>query len=485
MIIRDTGRKDRLSRLVIDPGTQRWIVADELCAGILRLCDGSRSADQINDIIRRQTIKKVRASDVAQSLTMLKNKGFVFEGEEAYCRVCSPIYLNAKIVGVHLEVTNRCNLRCTHCYLTSGSPCRDELSTTETKGIISELCDLSGKRICITGGEPLLREDIFEILEYATVDKELITDLYTNATLIDDNVAKRLHEISDRSKKGLYFQVSLEGATEETNDKVRGKGTFRKVIKSIKTLTRHELNRQIVLFVCVSKGNIHQANDLIRLAEKLDVCALKFSSVYKQGRASRQGWEDRYPCWKEWVKLGHELLNYKGKKVDVSGSFYGDLKNTPEGLFSLTSPLFPRFSCALKIFPRIDCQGNVWPCQLFVDPEIIVGNIRKASLADIFERRKYRRLFLACASRTQHVQQCEACTWKALCSCGCPGIAYSEYGTLNSHDRFCNVRRYWLEEYAKNCTSTDRTRPAVNDIISRVESQVRLSSQNVVSDQKS
>ncbi len=128
----------------------------------------------------------------------------------AYSKVSGPV--------IFWTLTNRCNLRCTHCYNYSGpeSATEDELSTAEAMVLIDDLADMGVPLIIFTGGEPLLREDIFELARYAA-GKGIGVALSSNGTLITADSALQIQE------SGIsYVGISLDGADAETHNRFRG-----------------------------------------------------------------------------------------------------------------------------------------------------------------------------------------------------------------------------------------------------------------------
>jgi len=426
---------------VADPGTQRWLIGNREMEKVINACDGKT---QIKDISLKTKIPYQQAEYIVRSL---ENEGLIFQDEAQFLQNCQPIVRDTDIMAFHLEITNKCNLRCGHCYLNSGNKKETELTKEELFNIIDQLEPGSGKKICITGGEPFLHPDFFELIEYTAVTRMLETDIYTNALLINEETAHRLKDINDRSPYGINIQISLEGANAEINDRVRGKGVFDKVGETINLLSKIGMNKNIVLFVCLTKENISQVADMINLAEILNIKALKFSQWQKQGRALDVSWADKSPTMEEWVNCGHILLEYPHQQTYLLGNFWGDLKNDSPLGFSLDGKLFPKFCCNFKVAPRIDCQGNVWPCQVYVDKDFIVGNIKTESIESIFRSGIYRRMFKDCEERENSVSECQSCQWKSFCGGGCSGFAYAEHQTLKKKDFFCEVRKYWFEQY--------------------------------------
>ena len=125
------------------------------------------------------------------------------------------------------DITYACNLRCKHCYSTSGIPWKDELNTEEALKAVDVLADAGVTIIAFSGGEPLVRRDFFQIARYAA-DKGMFVAVATNGTLITKDMAKKMKE------SGIgYVQISLDGKR-ETYEEFRGvKGIYDKVVEGI------------------------------------------------------------------------------------------------------------------------------------------------------------------------------------------------------------------------------------------------------------
>ena len=159
------------------------------------------------------------------------------------------------------DVTNKCNLRCIHCY-SSGQ--QEELPTTDVCHIVDTLSTAGVGMIDFGGGEPLLRADIFDILTYAK-QLGLYTSISTNGILLDENCAKRLKSLSID-----HVCISLDGATPETHDHVRNKkGTYEKTISGIKNCVNAGITTQVS--TVVMNSNITEIGDMHALLESLHV----------------------------------------------------------------------------------------------------------------------------------------------------------------------------------------------------------------------
>ncbi|HLA82295.1 MAG TPA: radical SAM protein [Thermoleophilia bacterium] len=170
---------------------------------------------------------------------------------------------------VFWETTAACNLLCSHCRRTdvADEPSPDELSVREAESLIDELASWGRTILVLSGGEPLLRPDIFHLMSYAD-EKGLVVALATNGTLIDRDLAGRIQESGvDR------VSISLDGADEPTHDAFRRlPGSFRSAMAGIQALRTEGIPVQIN--VTVAKHNVDQMDEMVSLAKKLGAVAL-------------------------------------------------------------------------------------------------------------------------------------------------------------------------------------------------------------------
>ena len=136
-------------------------------------------------------------------------------------------------LALHLEVVAACNLTCSHCFA-GALPRRERpLALDELDRLFAEMARLGTFRLGLTGGEPLLRKDIFEIIDRA-VSHGLCPCVTTNGLLITEDIARQFGK-----RELVWLNVSLDGATAATNDGVRGAGTFDRVIDRLTVLGKH------------------------------------------------------------------------------------------------------------------------------------------------------------------------------------------------------------------------------------------------------
>ncbi|MEW5722711.1 MAG: mycofactocin radical SAM maturase [Thermodesulfobacteriota bacterium] len=316
-------------------------------------------------------------------------------------------------VNLTWEVTLGCNLRCRHCLSAAGEPRSDELSTLECRAVVDELAALKVFQVNIGGGEPFLREDLVDLLVYAH-EKGLVTCVSTNGTLVDDGLAARLSRM-----KLLYLQVSLDGATAEVNDPIRGRGTYRRILDGVACLARRGV--PFSLNTVLTRTNFFQLETLRALAAEYGA-ELRVSRFRPSGR-------------------GQESLAALGPDKDQLEAFCRwlethDLVRTGDSFFALTSEKRRRLGLDMCGAAKMTCclspAGEVFPCAFLQEPEFLAGRLRETRLGEIWRRAP---VFLE--FRRLAVQSCEWCFRFESCRGGCPAVAYHTYRDLSQPDPEC------------------------------------------------
>src|SRR5437763_15166933 len=146
-------------------------------------------------------------------------------------------------ITVTWEITAACNIACVHCLSSSGRRRPTELKTEQALALVDELADMQVFQIHFGGGEPFIYPGIWKVLEHCTA-RGLVMCFSTNGTLITAERARRL-----KLFEPLYFQISLDGGTPQTNDSIRGKGVFQRALRGLELLAaeNHSLTVNSVL----------------------------------------------------------------------------------------------------------------------------------------------------------------------------------------------------------------------------------------------
>jgi mycofactocin radical SAM maturase len=318
-------------------------------------------------------------------------------------------------VNVTWEITLKCNLRCAHCLSDSGDVDKNELSTVECMKLIDDLTALKVFQVNIGGGEPFLREDFLNLLDYSH-KKGLVTCVSTNGTIINDSISKKL-----ASMEMLYLQVSLDGATGETNDRIRGKGTYRKVINAMESLAANGVRFSIN--TVLTRINFEQLEDLRALAgqygAELRVSRFRPSGRGKASKSDLGPTAEQLESFAEWLDR-HDLVR------------------TGDSFFCLTSDSRRHKGLDMCGAAKMTCcvspDGNVYPCAFLQEPPFFSGNVRENSFKNIWDNSPVFNQF-----RNINVKSCVECYRFDVCRGGCPAMAYHTYHDINMPDPECLV----------------------------------------------
>lgn len=339
-----------------------------------------------------------------------------------------------KPIRMGWEITRLCNLKCPHCYSAATRKAHNELDTDESLGIIDAAEDLGIRMIAWTGGEPLLRQDLEELISYAA-KKGIISAITTNGVLLDRKRAKSL------KKAGVIaFQVSIDGSTPERNYKMRlaTEEEFRKALKSVQICKELGLNTAMAMLI--GQENLDDAPEYIRLAMAVQVDCVRFCGFVPFGRGKGQnyrlGFSERKADLKKFV------LKYCGSENPIIAF---------DPAFGPLPPYYYFHECeAGKTMFYLSCDGNVFPCTSLLGKENIVGNVRTRSLKDIWNDP---RMTAVADFRTRTIKgYCRTCKHLRTCHGACRGVTKAHTGNLDDSFPLCLYR---VDARRKNARSAE------------------------------
>ncbi len=319
-----------------------------------------------------------------------------------------------RLEEIDLYVTNNCNLNCKFCSVKAGSY-HDEISLDRIKELIDEAVKYGLSDLHMTGGEPTLRQDLEEIIEYA-VSKKLNVRLITNGTLL---TKRRLDRLCDHGLKSIM--ISLDGM-EEYHDKVRGvKGSFQKAFKTI--IYAIEKGMFVRVNSVAWKDNCDEIIKLLDLFNQMKVnvysiflgSPLGYAIEQKDNTIDSQGW--RSFCEK--VKDIVHKKEFFTKVVMEKGYLYSDedpktilgLGGRGRGCYQITN---------FTDFLLIRSNGDVYPCVFFSNEAEPIGNIHKESLKEIHDHFQKNSLYKKFG---EYPEKCVSCEKVKYCHGGCRGYA--------------------------------------------------------------
>jgi radical SAM protein with 4Fe4S-binding SPASM domain len=476
----DVGRDEAIIGSV-----QRWINNPASKAMLRFVCGRSRSGGNRLDIALRRYVGENVPCDFRDRLAtlvvrLIVDRGlniFDYSGEGLWKSIKDPVIRRGIVnmlegiarygarrpftsVAPFLVVwnyTKLCNLRCEHCY-ESASPraAEDELTTDEAKRAIDEFEDAGVVGIAFSGGEPLLRKDIFEVAGYAK-SRDFFTSVATNGTTITREVAKKMKDVFG------YAEISLDGF-EEVHDQFRGvPGSWRRTCEGIKNCVAEGIDTCVAL--TATRCNLQEIPKLVDFVEQeLGVKRAVVFNYVPVGRGKDIVDQDLSPQERQ------ELLRYLYSKMAGSDCKMLCFSTAPQfsvvsiessrGAYNTGVVVSTHFTSegamralqgkaeslsdflggcgAGRLYCGIEPNGDITPC---VFMPIKIGNIRKDRLRDIWHSSE----LLWKLRVREELKGCGTCEHRYICG-GCRARAYGYYGDVQAPDPGC-IRnlRCWQE----------------------------------------
>jgi radical SAM protein with 4Fe4S-binding SPASM domain len=395
---------------------------------VLEKCDGSRT---ISDIANELGFSR---NDVASFIMWLKTRNIVefrkerkkrysiFQKDEPKVIENSASYP----VRVSIAITNKCNLNCRHCYARANELRYKELSTEAILSIFDQFSDLRILDVFITGGEPLLRKDFFDLCEYG-FKKGLPIVCSSNGVAINIKIAKKLKKVGFKR-----FQISLESTIEHIHDYIRGvKGSFRLAIRAIKNLKK--VNIAPVIAMTLTKLNYKNATEMYKLAFRLGADSLRFQQFLPIGRGLWH--KELFLTTEEYKQILLDMINAERKyKYKIKTVYQCPFVFFKEEKINEVLPI--SMGCdAGRLECHIEPNGDVYPCSGLVYPEFRIGNILETPLQKLWEKNKV----LNKLRKIKLKGKCEFCGYRYHCGGGCRSIAYALTKDITLPDPRCNV----------------------------------------------
>jgi radical SAM protein with 4Fe4S-binding SPASM domain len=344
--------------------------------------------------------------DVSQPLRMATDKRCEFRIRIAPTLTPSASEKYVPLV-VSWNVTLKCNLKCAHCYINAGEKkLSDELSTDAAKMLIHQIAEVSRPLLILSGGEPLLRDDIYEIIRYGA-ERGLRMGMGSNGMLIDDEVTRRLQ------KAGMEtVAISLDSSIPERHDRFRGvKGCWEHAINAIKSLKKSSI--QVQVNCTVTKQNYDEVDDIMSLAEALGVENFHLFFLVPIGRGTDI--EDITPRMYEDM-ITSTLAKITQYKLNVKPSCAPQfMRIAKEQRVDMSR--WVRGCMAGLYYCRIYPNGEVTPCPYM---PLKLGNVRERSFRDIWSNSE---VFKALRDFDKLKGKCGLCKYRDVCG-GCRARAY-------------------------------------------------------------
>jgi Fe-coproporphyrin III synthase len=325
--------------------------------------------------------------------------------------------------------TPRCNLRCLHCYSNSnaGSPrfageagrCDAELDTKQAKKLLADVLEVNAPVVLFSGGEPLLRGDLFELMAEAKRLK-LRTVISTNGTLIDESVAEKLKDANL-----AYVGISLDGA-EPFHDRFRqSKGAFKATLKGIENCQKAGLRTG--LRFTITKSNSSQVSTIFDIARETGIRRLCFYHLVRSGRGAEIETEVLEPAQTRGVidTILEKTDEFVGKQLAEEVLTVGNHADGPYMIVKMQKEHRAGFEDAKRLLlanggnrigQGISCVS--WNGDVFADQfwrNYSLGNITQKSFRQIWTNENEPVLMKLRNKDKFADKRCKGCKWFALC----------------------------------------------------------------------
>jgi MoaA/NifB/PqqE/SkfB family radical SAM enzyme len=265
------------------------------------------------------------------------------------------------------QLNSACNLECLHCCEEAGYSMPDELTHQEVMEFCDQIVKLRVPYMAISGGEPLLHPDFFEISEFLR-SHGVSLKVETNGSLINRKMANRFAKLGFRS-----VQVSVDGATAQTFERLRLKGSLEKAIAACRYLVEAGVNTETVFVP--TKFNIHETSEVIEMAYRMGIYGFYTGKIMRIGRAA-QNWDILSPSEEEYERFFKVLKQKQAKYKGKMKIYYYPYDVVEELRYRLQYP-----SASLLVIPN----GKV---KIIGPLPFICADLRKHTLSEVWQRYK-------------------------------------------------------------------------------------------------
>lgn len=423
--------------LAIDGETPHWVTTNATGAAVLRGCSGGQTVGELAaGLSARQGVgQDIALADTLAFLEQLEAIGYVrqsprlappYRGRDSAIRL-------GRLADLYLFLTNDCNLRCSHCYVSSGDdvPPR-EMTTGEVLALIDQARELGVGRFLVTGGEPFMVREIFAIIRHITAESDLV--LLTNGLFLSEKYLRRLAESTGRGRVSL--QVSVDGPVAAMHDAIRGPGTFEKALAGIRRAVAAGV--EVSVSTALGGHNIEHMVEMTRLVASLGVRTHHILWMQEWGRAL----DHRPELMTAPARVTRVMRECRaaGDALGVTIDNDASLRVRVKGKHGRKTDLCSCGWDSLAVFS----DGQVYPCVWLAGaPGMACGSVLEQPLDRIW--RQSHTLDQLRAVSVQNREKCSDCHLKYLCAGGSPcsshfaSLATRGKSDLRSAEPYCET----------------------------------------------
>src|SRR6266545_3616171 len=408
---------------------------------VLKRCNGKHTVEEIVSAVADQSSlrRPELESSVPDFIASLIDRDILLSGDPV---VGTPAPPPSRPGVVFLEVTRSCNLNCVWCYNNSRAALARELTCEQWKRCIDRLgggdCTL-----LFTGGEPLARKDLIDIAQHAK-QKGFRRQLFTNGTLVNERNVDALAATFD------YVRITIDGATAETNDLVRGKGSFDRALRGMRMLI--DAGVRVCWQCIVSRHNIRELPAILDKAIEVGASGIRMASVDALGRGCSTRDLELSPAQEFffWRYLAWAMEEFKSRiQIDWGADYcleqdWSTVMSIEPGKAPSATPAGrkdPRFymkfartsACGVGVRSfLINPEGFIGLCPLLTPPDVVLGHALTDDPLEVWQRHPVFSVFRQ--MRLEDYDDCAQCGFRYRCMAGCRGRAYQFQKSLTRCD---------------------------------------------------
>lgn len=396
--------------VIFNTSTQKNFNPTSATVALLELCTGKHTVKNIIDILSEKSgeSRKKLTKEIKTFLKILEKKDIIkiTNRKENEKNTIKEIHMKYPLDDAQIEITNRCNLSCKHCFNNSGSPHPNEMTTDVVLSVIDELSSMGARQVTLTGGEPFLHPDIYAIIEHAR-KAPMSVDIFTNGTLITQDIIEKI------SKSGVRrFNISVDSINPSIHDEFRGKkGALQKTLHGISLLQKAKF--PVKLVISLNQHNKNSIIDILKYMKAHNISQFDVLPVRYSGR----GVTGISVSPEEFLQARIKIFKYINEEF-------------PE---AFTEIYEKKEECSIaRNSIGIKSDGTILPCPA-CDRTMGIGNIRDTNIKKAWETNKD--LERIRNFTTQSDPKCSECEYTRFCK-GCFAGAYLTHKELRRHDPY-------------------------------------------------
>lgn len=420
------------------PSTKRFVFSASLVVVFYKKKILVISKDTANWIVL-QTEEQLEFFNLLKSHplneALARFKGEYEEAKYVVTQIIARKFENTKVHSKHvsgtmqLYLTNACNMRCPHCYMFAGLKKKNELTTDEICSLLKKFRESGGKVVVFSGGEIALRQDLLKIIDYS-YRIGIKNEILTNGTLWTESMIEKISPMLTR------VQISIDGYSEETNARIRGKNHFYQALETVDRFLKHNVYTEISVTPYLD-DNLE--SDYHRYVEFAQILNSKYANSNFMVKFTFDILEGRNIIVTQKQKVKYQTIISK-----IYNELYGDFMDKPFVSFHIRGGL--EDNCDYGNL-AVSSDGDILLCPIIQDMKPI-GNVRNADLVSIFELAKKARIL----SNVKNLLPCRDCELEYICGGDCrvkhfKGFKESDLQLMKDSERSCNeeIKYYFYD----------------------------------------